>query len=95
MTLGVALCLAVNIAAAGPLEDAQIAYNNADYETALRLLMPLADQGIPDAQFNLGVLYANGQGVALNNGEAVRWYQRAAEQGYANAQYNLAIMYYN
>ena len=33
-----------------------------------------------------GFLYANGQGVKQDAGEAVRWYRKAAEQGQADAQ---------
>ena len=40
-----------------------------------------AEQGDAVAQFNLGVSYANGDGVPENDAEAVRWYRMAAEQG--------------
>ena len=40
-------------------------------------------------------MYENGEGVAQDYAEAVRWYRLAAEQGYANAQINLGGMYYN
>ena len=46
-------------------------------------------------QFYLGRCYANGQGVAKDESEAVKWYRKAAEQGDAAAQYNLGLMYYN
>lgn len=52
-----------------------------------------AEQGHAAAQYNLGVMYANGQGVPQDDKEAVKWYTRAAEQGYADAQYNLGVMY--
>ena len=52
-----------------------------------------ADQGFPLAQFSLGILYEQGEGVTRNSDEALRWYQAAADQGYALAQYNLAVMY--
>src|SRR5450759_1054345 len=58
---------------AGPLEDtdaADAAYAKGDYATALRLLRPLADQGNAAAQYNLGVMHANGQGVPQNYAEA-------------------------
>ena len=45
------------------------------------------------AQYNLGVLYRDGQGVFQDDGEAVTWFRRAAEQDYANAQGALAVMY--
>ena len=52
-----------------------------------------AQQGDADAQYNLGWIYAKGEGVPKNDAEAVAWYRRAAEQGYADAQYNLGWMY--
>jgi hypothetical protein len=61
-----AIVLVLNFAvpvAAGPGEDAMAAFARGDYTTALRLLRPLADQGDAQAQYNLGVLYDNGQGV--------------------------------
>ena len=48
-------------------------------------------RGGAKAQFDLGVMYAFGQGVPKNDLEAVKWYRKAAEQGYAKAQYNLGV----
>ena len=45
------------------------------------------------AQYNLGVMYDNGDGVPQDYKEAVKWYRLAAEQGDASAQYNLGLMY--
>lgn len=56
-------------------------------------LRALAEQGNPVAQNNLGVRYANGQGVEQSWEEVVKWYRKAAEQGYAIAQYNLGRCY--
>ncbi|MGI9296864.1 MAG: trypsin-like peptidase domain-containing protein [Gammaproteobacteria bacterium] len=55
----------------------------------------LAEAGIAEAQFNLGVLYDNGEGVAEDDREAARWFRLAAEQGNAKAQFNLGNSYYN
>jgi len=52
-----------------------------------------AEQGYPDAQYNLGVMYENGQGIAKDEAQAVAWYRKAAEQGFAPAQFNLGVMY--
>ena len=52
-----------------------------------------AEQGDAEAQNNLGVMYATGEGVPEDDAEAVRWYRLAAEQGYAVAQFNLGNMY--
>jgi TPR repeat protein len=61
----------------------------------LDLLKQHAEQGDAEAQFNLGVMYDNGDGVAQNYAEAVRWYRLAAKQGYAVAQNYLGAMYDN
>ena len=60
---------------------------------ALIEIRPLAEHGHAEAQFNLALMYVNGQGVAQDHGEAVKWYQKAAEQELAQAQYNLGLMY--
>ncbi len=52
-----------------------------------------AEQGDASAQYNLGVMYAKGQGVALDYKVAAKWYTKAAEQGYARAQYKLGVRY--
>jgi TPR repeat protein len=62
LTLLISTSLAVK-AFGGPFEDATAAIERGDYEEAYRLTKPLAEQGNAEAQFNLGILYANGQGV--------------------------------
>jgi TPR repeat protein len=71
------------------------AYHRGDYATALREWQPLAELGIAAAQFNLGLLYANGQGVPQNYVQARQWYEKAAVQGEALAQLNLGVIYGN
>ena len=66
-----------------------------DFATALKEWMPLAEDGDSAAQYNLGVMYDNGDGIPQDYKEAVKWYTLAAEQGYAKAQYNLGFMYKN
>ena len=41
--------------------------------------------GFAYAQYNLGVMYDNGQGVQQDYKEAVKWYRKAAEQGHNGA----------
>jgi TPR repeat protein len=53
----------------------------------------LAEQGNSAAQYNIGLMYYEGKGVAQDYKEAVRWYRLAALQGYAMAQLNLGGMY--
>ncbi len=56
-------------------------------------LRNLAHQGVAQSQFNLGWRYANGEGVAKDLVEAVKWYRKAADQGFATAQYSLGACY--
>jgi uncharacterized protein len=43
--------------------DAERALDACDYAKAAKLLRPLAEQGLAQAQLNLGLLYAHGNGV--------------------------------
>ncbi|MGB0588025.1 MAG: tetratricopeptide repeat protein, partial [Limisphaerales bacterium] len=61
-------------------------------------MLALAEAGNADAQYDLGLIYANGivtlEGEPRNwDKEAVKWYRRAAEQGYGSAQFGLGFMY--
>lgn len=69
------------------------AFDRGEYETALKLWLPLAKQGNAVAQHNLGVIYENGKGVPLDYSEAFQWYLKAAESDYAPSQINLGRMY--
>lgn len=62
---------------------------------SLDTLTQRAELGDTTAQFNLGLIYAKGKGVAKNVDTSVRWYRMAAEQGDADAQFNLGVIYYN
>ena len=91
-TVFAGMALALSIVApvtAASLEDAVAAYRRADYATAFQVYHSLADQGLAVAQFNLGLMYANGQGVSRDETEAMKWYRLAADQGRSDAQYQL------
>ena len=70
-------------------------YNAKQYEQAYHLFLKAADQGYAAAQLYLGSMYKKGEGVLLNEKEAMSWYRKAAEQGNADAQNNLGNMYAN
>jgi TPR repeat protein len=65
-----------------------------DEAEAVKWWRKAAEQGMANAQYNLGVCCANGHGVAKDNAEAVNWYRKAAEQNDTLAQYNLGFCYY-
>jgi TPR repeat protein len=90
--IGLALVLSSTLWA-GDIEDGAAAYEQGNYELAFTKFKGLADSGDAEAQFNLGVMYAEGKGVIKNDAEAVRWYELAADQGLAPAQNSLGFMY--
>ena len=71
------------------------AYKQRDYARAQVLFGALAEAGDARAQFALGLLYDNGEGLAQDDQRALEWYRASAAQGYAKAQYNLALMLEN
>ena len=81
IVVGLGLMLAVSGCEGNDYQAAENAYNRGDYETALKKFLPLAEQGNASAQYNLGVMYANGRGVPQDYAEAMKWYRLAAEQG--------------
>lgn len=70
-----------------------VAYDRANYKTALQVWLPTAEQGDADAQTNVGEIFERGLGGEPNYAAALIWYQKAAEQGNARAQFNLGTLY--
>ena len=62
-------------------------------EQSIEQLSEAATQGDTTAQFNLGLKYANGEGVPKADREAVKWFRKAAEQGMASAQFTIGFPY--
>ena len=52
-----------------------------------------AEAGDANSQLELGLRYHNGEGVAKDQVEAVKWYRKAAEQNLAIAQFSLGVCY--
>ena len=93
----VALVLSIVCLAAPParadVKAGENAYHRGDYATALREWQPLAKQGDAVAQYHLGLLYANGQGVPKDDAQARQWYEKAAVQDHVEAQVNLGMLF--
>jgi len=64
-----------------------------DFAPAWCIWEPLAEAGNVTAQFNLGWLYRNGNGVAVNEERARQLWEQAARSGHAEAQMALAMLY--
>ena len=74
-------------------DDLKDGLSACDYAKTLQNFKLRAKQEYAHAQFNLGMMYANGQGVAQDDKAAAKWYRLAAEQGDSKAQSNLGVMY--
>ena len=56
-------------------------------------LLPLAEQGYPLAECQVGYFYAQGLGVKRDLDKALLWTRRAAEHGDRDGQFNLGCFY--
>jgi predicted nucleic acid-binding Zn-ribbon protein len=70
-----------------------VAYDRADYQTALRVWLPAAEAGDAKAQNYVGEIYEKGLGVPPDFERAAEWYRRAAERGDPQAQVNLGQLH--
>ncbi|HED34730.1 MAG TPA: hypothetical protein ENJ08_11040 [Gammaproteobacteria bacterium] len=70
-----------------------VAYDQSSYSTALKTWLPLAQQGDPDAQTNVGEINEKGMGIPPDYKAAAMWYRKAADQNFSRAQINLGHLY--
>lgn len=68
------------------LDDGVRALAQGRFGEAVRHLGPLAQQGNPDAQYLVGTMYANGDGLPQDVPRAERLFRAAAAQGHARAR---------
>ena len=73
-------------------QDGFDAYDRKDYKTAYKLWLPLAEQGYANAQHNLGVMYAIGQGVPQDYVLAHMWWNLSGSNGFKDAVTNRNIV---
>jgi uncharacterized protein len=89
LTLGL---LASSACFAG-INEGMAAYNENNYEVTLKEWLPLAKRGNADAQFGMGMMCENGQGLPQDYAQAVSWYKKAAGQGHTEAMTSMGWMY--
>lgn len=70
-------------------------YNKEVMSQIAKLAHRAAWSGYDQAQYFLGVLYQNGEGVFKNNAIAIMMYRLAADKGVPGAQCSLGKMYYS
>jgi hypothetical protein len=75
-------------------EDALKSYNSGDFAKALQVFRPPAEKGQGLAEYILGLMYTNAQGVSENYPEGLKWLQKAGEQGEAKAQFAVGVAYF-
>jgi predicted nucleic acid-binding Zn-ribbon protein len=69
-----------------------VAYDRADYRSALQVWMASAESGDADAQNYVGEIYLKGLGTAPDPARAADWFERAVAQGHRRAMANLAVL---
>jgi len=70
-----------------------VAYDRADYKTALKIWLPEAENGDAEAQNTVGEIFEQGLGTEPNYQVALLWYKKAADQGHKGALFNLGTLY--
>lgn len=64
-----------------------------DPAEALKNWWPRAHRGDAEAQYQLGILYGTGVGLALDLAKSAEWHRRSAEQGHDRAQAMVGMFY--
>ncbi len=70
-----------------------VAYDRADYASALKIWLPKAQEGDAAAQLYVGEIFEKGLGAQVDYQAAAQWYEKAANQGNFQAQLNLGHLY--
>ena len=78
---------------ASDVDDALEAMRAGNFAEAYCVLKPYAEAGDPAAQYNIGWMYLNGYGLAMNDSRALEWWKRASDQGYTDASFSIAMLY--
>ncbi|MBH62810.1 MAG: hypothetical protein CL569_10280 [Alphaproteobacteria bacterium] len=79
VSLAVLVMIAAHPAHAG-WKEANAAYKRGDFATVLENFVPLAEGGDANAQYNVGMMYAQGNGVGRDDFLAMHWFRKAALQ---------------
>lgn len=103
LTSAIAVCIKVIAANAqdglpdlppmGFYDEGVEAYQEKDYPNALRIFQYWSDMGFYPAQFDLGMMYATGNGVTQDYAVAAYWWNKAAKQGDSKSQWFLGLLY--
>ncbi|MBK8069453.1 MAG: caspase family protein [Rhodanobacteraceae bacterium] len=70
-----------------------VAYDRANYATALKVWLPAAKEGDANAMNYVGEIYEQGLGVEPDYATAAEWFRQAADKGHSSAMINLGSLY--
>ena len=86
------LAATVAAAPAATVKDGVDAWQRGAFDRAVTIWRPLAEQGDPDAAFNLAQAFKLGRGVPTDLAQAKIWYGKAAEAGHPQAIANYGLL---
>lgn len=70
-----------------------VAYDRANYQTALKVWMDSANAGDPEAMNYVGEIYLKGLGTDPDYTMALAWFKKSADKGNTRAMINIGYMY--
>ena len=73
--------------------DGLVHYEAGDYAKAYCIWSQLAEKNHVAAQYSLGWMYANGEGLAVNAKEGIKWWRKSAALGHPDAHFAMALAY--
>jgi len=77
----------------GVVEEAYDTIRNGNPDKGYSMLLPLAEEGNPQAQYGIAILYKEGWGTEKDVHKAIEYYQKAAESGHLRAMFDLGLFY--
>lgn len=97
--LFILIVVVCGLTACGPspeqlVKQGQSHLDNGNYTEAMSCFQKAAAKGSAEAEYHIGWMYGEGQGVDQDDEVAADWIKKAAEKNYAKAQNDLALMYY-
>ena len=98
---GLLICLSISVNTSLANDKADDYYRTAiqlhgiaNQEKLFELYARSAELGNAVAQYNIAMMYSNGESVWVDYQQAVYWFKKSAEQKFSPAQYRLGEMYY-
>lgn len=77
------------------LQGGKVSFMSGDFKSAFHQLLPLAAEGIPQAEYGVGYMYYYGYGITQDNESGIFWMNKAATAHYAPAIRALAAIQEN